>query len=70
MHVDIYVYGSVWGMAGHKRKTEVTLVNYPKKNPLTNGEFGSNLAQNSQAYISRAALKISLKHCSRIRHNR
>ena len=31
MHVDIYVYGGVWGRAGYKRKTEVTLVNYPKK---------------------------------------
>ena len=31
MHVDISVYAGVWGMAGHKRKTEVTLVNYPKK---------------------------------------
>ena len=33
-------------MAGDKRKTELILVNYPKKNPLTNGEIGSNLEQN------------------------
>ena len=42
MHVDIYVYVGVWGMAGH----EVTVDNYPQKNPLANGKFGSNLAQN------------------------
>ena len=49
MHVDIYVYVGKWGMAGHKRKTEVTLVNYPKKS-LTNWQFGSSLAQNYTSF--------------------